>query len=382
MLTASNPWFEAREATFEPTSPVAPITSSLFKATSHSPAVSFSSLSIQPSVRNIELVLLITGGTGYIGSKLLRDLAAHPKFKGSTIRILDSMLRERYVSIMDVPVGSGFEFIEGDVRNEEDLKKAFRDVDMVVDLAGITNAPLSFERKELTLDVNVNGGRKVVDHAVRSEVDKFVYSSTASVYGPTSGVVDETYACKPISPYGESKLQAEKACLDASRESGLDSTVLRLGTVFGYSIGMRFDTVVDRFTYLACIGMPLTVWESAQNEKRPYLHIQDTSDALAYALGKKGMTGEVYNVVGENASLNRITSVILREVLDAKVVITPTPNLNQVSYELDGSKIERLGFKPRHTLETGVREIVDKFRTLIRNRAPTNVAKVMTSKSK
>jgi UDP-glucose 4-epimerase len=311
------------------------------------------------------MVVLITGGAGYIGSKLLRDIAVKPGFEDQTVRVMDSMLRERYVSIMDLPHSGHFEFLEGDVRNENDLKKAFVDVDMVVDLAGITNAPLSFERKELTFDVNVNGGRKVVQHAVRSGVEKFVYSSTASVYGPTKGIVDERYDCKPISPYGESKLQAEKAVLEACKSSGLDSTVLRLGTVFGYTIGMRFDTVVDRFTYLACIGMPLTVWESAQTEKRPYLHVQDTVDALIYALTKKSMKGEVYNVIGENASMNRITSVITREVPSAHVVITPTPNLNQVSYELDGSKIERHGFKPKYTLEQGVREIVDKFRALV-----------------
>ncbi len=311
----------------------------------------------------------MTGGAGYIGSKLIRDLASNKKFAGSTIRIIDNMLRERYVAIMDLPQEGRFEFLEGDIRKEEDLKSAFRDVDIVVDLAGITNAPISFARKELTFDVNVNGGRKVVEQAVKTGVDKFVYSSTASVYGPTNGIVDEKFPCKPISPYGESKLQGESACLEASKQSGLDATVLRLGTVYGYSIGMRFDTVVDRFTYLASIGMPLTVWESAQNEKRPYLHIADTTDALTFALGRKDMKGEIYNVVGENASINRITSAIGREVPDMEVVVTPTPNLNQVSYELNGSKIERLGFKPRHTLEDGIREMVDKFSALLRNRS-------------
>ena len=315
------------------------------------------------------MVILITGGCGYIGSKLIRDLASDRKFAGSTIRVIDNMMRERYVAIMDLPPDGRFEFIEGDIRKDEDLKRAFQDVDMVVDLAGITNAPLSFERKDLTFDVNVNGGKKVVEHAVKSGVEKLVYSSTASVYGPTKGIVDERYACKPISPYGESKLQAEKACLDASKQNGLDATVLRLGTVFGYSKGMRFDTVVDRFTYLACIGMPLTVWESAQSEKRPYLHIQDAVDGLIFALSNNGMKGETYNVIGENASMNRITSVIAREVPEAHVVISATPNLNQVSYELDGSKFERQGFKPYHTLEEGVREIVDRFRTLRRGRA-------------
>src|SRR6266568_2660547 len=325
------------------------------------------------------MVVLVTGGCGYIGSKLIRDLASNRKFVGSTVRVIDNMMRERYIAIMDLPPDGRFEFIEGDIRKDDDLKRAFQDVDMVVDLAGITNAPLSFERKDLTFDVNVNGGRKVVDYALKASVKKLVYSSTASVYGPTTGVVNEKYPCKPISPYGESKLQGENACLNASEQNGLDATVLRLGTVFGYSIGMRFDTVVDRFTYLACIGMPLTVWESAQNEKRPYLDISDTVDALTFALTKKGMNGEIYNVVGENASMNRITSVIAKEVPDTRVVITPTPNLNQVSYELDGSKIEKVGFKPRHTLDEGVRGIVDRFRTLLPNRTAKEVSNLLTS---
>ncbi len=314
------------------------------------------------------MVVLVTGGCGYIGSKLIRDLAANKRLAGSTVRVIDNMMRERYVAIMDLPHDGRFEFVEGDIRKVDDLKRVFQDVDMVVDLAGITNAPLSFERKDLTFDVNVNGGKKVVDQAVKAGVKKLVYSSTASVYGPTTGVVDEKYPCKPISPYGESKLQGEKTCIDAVKQNGLDATVLRLGTVFGYSIGMRFDTVVDRFTYLACIGMPLTVWESAQSEKRPYLHLQDSVDALTFALVQHGLKGEIYNVIGENASINRITATIGRELPDMHVIITPTPNLNQVSYELDGSKIERTGFKPRHTLEEGVRDIVERFRGLVRAR--------------
>jgi UDP-glucose 4-epimerase len=328
------------------------------------------------------MVVLVTGGCGYIGSKLVRDLAANKKLAGSTVRVIDNMMRERYVAIMNLPHDGRFEFVEGDIRKEDDLKRSFQDVDMVVDLAGITNAPLSFERRDLTFDVNVNGGKKVVDHAVKAGVKKLVYSSTASVYGPTTGVVDEKFPCKPISPYGESKLQGEKACLDAVKQNGLDATVLRLGTVFGYSIGMRFDTVVDRFAYLACIGMPLTVWESAQNEKRPYLHLQDAVDALTFALVQHGLKGETYNVIGENASINRITATIGREVPDMHVIITPTPNLNQVSYELDGSKIERSGFKPRHTLEEGVGEIVEKFRSLVRARTSKPVAALSHSPSK
>jgi UDP-glucose 4-epimerase len=322
------------------------------------------------------MVVLVTGGCGYIGSKLIRDLAADQKFAGTTIRVIDNMMRERYVALMDLPGKSDFEFLEGDIRKGEDLRNAFRDVDMVVDLAGITNAPISFERKELTFEVNVDGGRKVVEYALKTGVNKFVYSSTASVYGPTKGIVDETYHCKPISPYGESKLQAEEFCLAASKQSGLDVTVLRLGTVHGYSVGMRFDTVVDRFAYLSCAGMPLTVWESAKTEKRPYLHVGDATNALIFALDRPDMKGQTYNVIGENASINRIIEVIEKEVPDVHVIVSPSPSLNQLSYELDGSKIERVGFHPRWGLKDGVREIVDKFHTLLRGHSghPTRIS--------
>src|SRR2546427_3978644 len=325
----------------------------------------------RPHPGSTDMVILVTGGCGYIGSQLIRDLSLEPSFQGNTIRILDSMIRERYISLMDLPSEGNYEFIEGDIRKDEDLRKAFQDVEQVVDLAGITNAPISFERKDLTVDVNVTGGRKVLEHAIRSDVDRFIYSSTASVYGPTTGLVDETSPCKPISPYGETKLQAEKQCIEASKTSGLIATALRLGTVFGWSIGMRFDTVVDRFAYLACAGMPLSVWESAQREKRPYLHIRDSTKALIFALERNDMKGEVYNVVGEKASINRITSAIIKEVPDVKIVVTPSPNLNQVSYELNGSKIAKIGFKPKHTLDQGVWEIVDKFRVLLKKRGPS-----------
>jgi UDP-glucose 4-epimerase len=312
----------------------------------------------------------VTGGCGYIGSKVIRDLALDEKLAGSTIRIVDNMLRERYVALMDLPPEGRYEFIEGDIRKENDLTKVFRDVESVIDLAGITNAPISFERKELTFSVNVGGGQKVVDTAVKNEVERFVYSSTASVYGPTQGVVDENSVCKPISPYGESKLQAEGASLSASKAGRINSTVLRLGTIYGYSIGMRFDTVVDRFVYLGCSGAPLPVWESAQKEKRPYLHLQDSCDALIYALKRADMKSQIYNVVGENASINRITSVIAKQIPDLKIVVTPTPNLNQVSYELDSSKISQLGFHPKHTMEEGVEEMVARFRGLLRKPVP------------
>src|SRR3989475_12675478 len=175
------------------------------------------------------MVVLVTGGSGYLGSQLIRDLPKMIPFKGATIRILDNQLRERYVSLWNLPDGVRYEFIEGDVRNHGDLKGALQNVETVFSLSDITNAPLSFDRKELTWDTNHKGVLGLFDRAVRAGVQKFVYTSTCSVYGPTSGVVTEDAECKPASPYGESKLAAEGEMRTRAAALGLDWTALRLG---------------------------------------------------------------------------------------------------------------------------------------------------------
>ncbi len=214
------------------------------------------------------MVILVTGGAGYLGSELIRELPTDKRFAGTTIRILDNMFREKYASLWNLPKEVKYEMVEGDIRKKEDVKKAMKDVELVYDLAGITNAPISFEREELTKEVNYDGAVNILNEALNKGAE-LIYSASASQYGPTKGVVDETYECKPVSPYGKYKMMAEQAILKAAKDNGLRATALRLGTVYGWTIGMRFDTVIDRFCYLACIGMQLTVYDSAVNEKRP-----------------------------------------------------------------------------------------------------------------
>src|SRR3989442_15037986 len=156
------------------------------------------------------MVVLVTGGTGYLGSQLIRVLPKIAAFKGETFRVLENEFRGRYVSLWDLPKGVRYEFLEGDIRQEDSVKHALADVEVVFSLSDITNAPLSFERKELTWDTNHKGVLNLFSRALDANVRKFVYTSTCSVYGPTDGIVTEDAECKPASPYGESKLRAER----------------------------------------------------------------------------------------------------------------------------------------------------------------------------
>ncbi len=310
------------------------------------------------------MTVLVTGGAGYLGSRLVRELPKVPGFEGRTIRILDNMFRERYVSLWNLPDDARYEFLEGDVREEEDVRKAMQDVETVFSLSDITNAPLSFERKELTWEVNLKGALNVFEHAHKAGVDRFVYTSTCSVYGPTEGVVTEEADCSPVSPYGESKLEAERTMLRRAKEIGFNWTALRLGTVHGWTVGMRFDTIINRFSYLAAQGRPLTVYDTAWREKRPYLHVSDAMAAYVLAATHPEAAGHVYNVVGENANMERVISAIKAVVPDVDVTTTKTPSLNQLSYEVDCTRFEGLGFEARTTIVEGVKEMVEAFRSI------------------
>src|SRR3989442_5452694 len=116
------------------------------------------------------MVVLVTGGLGYLGCQLIRDLPKMAAYKGAAIRILDNQLRERYVSLWNLPKGVAYEFLEGDIRNPSDLKHSLQDVDVVFSLSDITNAPLSFDRKELTWDTNHARAISLFEHSVSADV--------------------------------------------------------------------------------------------------------------------------------------------------------------------------------------------------------------------
>jgi nucleoside-diphosphate-sugar epimerase len=307
------------------------------------------------------MTVLITGGCGYIGSQFIRDCAS--KFKD--IRIIDNLFSERYVSLFNLPTKAKYEFIMGDIRNKEDVKKALKGVDIVFDLAGITNAPLSFERKKLTFDVNYGGLKNLIEESIKNNVKRYIYVSSCSIYGPTKKIVKEEYDHKPASPYGESKLMAEKECLKVFKENGLNATVLRIGTVYGYTIGIRFDTVINKFVFLACTHQPLTVYEDAWDLKRPYLHVKDAIRSFLFAIDNDKSIGEIFNVVGGNASVREIVNLIKKYIPDVEIKLTKTKYLNQLSFAVDSSKIDRLGFKIMHNIDEGIKEMVDKFKPFL-----------------
>jgi len=302
------------------------------------------------------MTILVVGGAGYLGSALLKRLSNEEE----RVRVMDNMRRQRYVTLWNLK--QGLEFYEGDIRNDKDIEKCIEDVDTVFCLADVTNAGKSFEREEFTKEVNYNGVTKLFEKAAEAGVKNFIYTSSASVYGDTPKLVDEGFECDPISPYGRYKLKAEKHILHRSKETSMNTVALRLGTVYGYSKGMRFDTVINYFTYLASQGKPLTVHKSALDEHRPYVHVSDVVRAYMFAKNNsKKMSGEVFNVINENMQMEDVIEVISEVFpsLDKEYVDNPTEN--KVSYRISDDKIKRLGFRTKHNMLEGVNSVKEKF---------------------
>ena len=309
------------------------------------------------------MTVLVTGGVGYLGSRLIRELPDHPAFAGEEIRILDNLRQPRYHALWDLPVYSNYSFVEGDIREEDVVHEAMNGVDTVFHLAAVTNAPETFDIPEKTWDVNYEGALTVFDAAREANVENFVNAVTCSVYGTTEEKIDESFECDPESPYGEAKLEAEQEMFDRYN-GGINLTGLRLGTVYGWSTGMRFDTVVDKFAYLAATGQPLTVYEGAENQKRPYLHVQDSVRSMVFAAENLG-DGEAYNVVGQNARLQDVVDAIERHFPNVEIGYVEAEQLNQLSYIVSDEKISDEGFETAYTIDQGVKELADKYRALI-----------------
>ena len=311
------------------------------------------------------LKFLVTGGLGHIGSKLIREYAKREDIE--LIRIFDNLSTQRFPSLFDLPkTHVKFEFIEGDINDINKIREAMKDIDVVIHLASVTDAPSTINNPDLTHKSVFEGTWNVVNAAMQSRVRRFLYPSTTSVYGEAEGIVDENSleeSYKPASPYADAKRKTEKLLQKIAQETGFPIIILRKGTIFGISIGMRFHTAVNKFCYLAAMNKPLTVWDSALNSKRPYLGLNDCISAYKF-FETHGKIGEIYNVLTKNFEMREIIDAIRQTKPNVKIEITKSPLLNQKPYHVGDNKIKELGFVPQDDLQENIREAIELFSSI------------------
>jgi len=304
------------------------------------------------------MLVLVTGGAGYIGSVLVSMLME----EGYEVRVLDNLMYDNGFAVEALRERGSFEFVKGDVTSQEDLERALRGVDVVVHLAALVGAPVSEREPELTWRVNYEATVQLADLCQRFDVDRLLFASTTSVYGSLWDVeiVDESGPFRPVSLYAKSKLKAERHLLAKAREEGLPVCCLRVATNYGPSLRPRFDLVVNRFVCHALRKGSITVYGGRQ--WRPFVHTHDT--ARAYLLALKAplglIKGEVYNAgsTEENYTISQVAELVKAVLPETQVEVNAERDPR--SYRVDFSKIrERLGFRAERTLPDGIRELVE-----------------------
>ena len=298
---------------------------------------------------------IVAGALGHIGSRLVREIGEW--YPNSEIVMIDNLSSERYCSLFNLPKKNKNVFIKGNVC-KLNLNEIFVDADVVFQLAAITNAEASLDNANEVEENNYNATKKVA-LACKDLSVPMIYVSSTSVYGTSSNKVNEDCSnddLKPQSPYAKTKLVEEDLLKSLSRNEGLRMIILRFGTIFGTSSGMRFHTAVNKFCFQASIGEPLTVWRTAYDQLRPYLYLDDAMKAFKLIIDKSKFNNEIFNVLSGNYSVRNIIDAIKIFYPNLEIKIVDSKIMNQLSYEVLFDKFKEIGLRPTKDINKGIKE--------------------------
>jgi nucleoside-diphosphate-sugar epimerase len=300
---------------------------------------------------------VVTGGSGYIGALLVRELLD----EGNDVRVLDSLLHGQE-EIAAEQEAAGVQVVRGDVRDPDARARALAGADAVVHLAAIVGDPACARDPELSDAVNVKATEALVADAADAGVERLVFASTCSNYGrmadPTVPITEEG-ELRPVSLYAEQKVGMEKLILGGGA-SGMSATCLRFATVYGAGRRMRFDLTVNEFTRELWADRELEVF--GEQFWRPYIHVRDAGRAVCTVLRAPAeqVAGEVFNAgrSGENYRKLDLVEEIGRQVDRGRVSYVHRDE-DPRDYKVSFDKIRsQLGFETLMTVPDGIAEIV------------------------
>jgi len=300
--------------------------------------------------------VLVVGGAGYLGSILCRKLLD----RGYNVRVLDNLMYGDQ-GIKDLYNHPKFELIEGDMRNIQTVVDALKGISAVVHLAAIVGDPASALDPEETIEINYFGTRMLAEVCKYSQINRFIFASTCSVYGASQNSetkINEDSQLNPVSLYAEMKLKSERGILELADEN-FSPTVLRMSTLYGLSPRMRFDLVVNTLTIKALMEKQFHIFGGEQ--WRPNLHVSDAAEAyikcLESPIGNIG--GEIFNVGSnkENYKIIEIGKTIKDDLPETKMIVDST-NIDERNYNVSFDKIEKqLKYFTCNSIIDGVGEI-------------------------
>jgi len=293
--------------------------------------------------------VLVTGGAGYIGSVLVSKLLS----RGLNVTVLDNLMYNQ-TSLNHVCHNKNFRFYRGDVRVKGDILPILKQADAIIPLAALVGAPLCDRDPINATTTNKDAIFMMMDYISKDQL--VIMPTTNSAYGSGDNCTEES-ELKPISRYAIDKVEVEKRLMDHT-----NATSLRLATVFGMSPRMRTDLLVNDMTYRAVKDNFVVLFES--HFKRNYIHVRDVVDAFDWSLYNSDMRGQIYNVglSSANVSKRELCETIKKYIPRFEIIDAPIgADKDQRNYIVSNAKIEALGFKPKHSLDDGIQELIKGF---------------------
>ena len=304
--------------------------------------------------------VLVTGGGGFIGSNLAHALLQ----RGDEVRVLDNFSTGNRTNLADLT--GEIEVVEGELRSYERVHAATRGVEVVFHQGALPSVPRSVQDPLTTGAVNVEGTLNVLLAARDEGVRRIVFASSSSVYG-NSGELPRIESANPdpISPYGVSKLAAERYCVSFSRVYALETVALRYFNVFGPNQDptSQYSAVIPRFLTAIADDRPVSIYGDG-SQRRDFTYVDNVVDANLLAAEAKDANGAVLNIAtGRATSVNELADVI-GTLLERPVEREQHPaRAGDVrdSWADIGRAEEVLGWEPRVSLEAGLQRVAETF---------------------
>lgn len=289
--------------------------------------------------------ILLTGGLGYIGSYFFDN------FKNNyDIKIFDNNLFQKNLT-------KDLNLIQKDIRDIE--KKDLENYEIIIHMGELSNDPLGQLNEKLTNLINHEATINLLKLANKTSIKKFIYMSSASVYGFTKKIVDENSITNPLTAYSKAKIENEQFIL--KNNFTFESIILRNSTAFGYSSNLRLDLVVNDLTYSGFKNKEIKL-QSDGSPKRPLVHIHDICYLIDLLINdERNLNNEIFNVGSEemNFSVKEIAKTV-QHVLNINKVSLGEYDPDQRSYEVSFKKLYKFfpNYKIKYNLQKGIEDLV------------------------
>ena len=307
--------------------------------------------------------IFVTGGAGFIGSHIVDRLTE----EDFDVTVIDDLHTGSLTNVSRHRNRKNFHFVEGDIRDNNLVRKNLKDIDVVFHEAALASVTFSVKDPISTNQINVEGTLNLLKASCDLDVKRFIFASSAAVYGKTkSPRKNEDDNLNPTSPYGVSKLAAENYVQVFQRLYGLETVCLRYFNVYGprqrVDVHGSYGGVISIFINRILKNMPPTINGDGE-QTRDFVYIDDVVEANILAMNSQNGAGEVFNIAtGKNVSINRVAE-ILKQIMkkeDLENIHTePRPTDLKHGYASISKAEEILGYKPQFSIEEGLTQLVN-----------------------